>query len=73
MGYKVPVLLSGDIPALVYLAELRATRFVHPTLQKKAIQLGDILEKTYNIRMYIDRDDVGRFDAKRGNQDIIEK
>lgn len=73
MGYKVPVLLSGDIPALVYLAELRATRFVHPTLQKKAIQLADILEKTYNIKMYVDRSDVGRFDAKRGNQDITEK
>jgi thymidylate synthase ThyX len=70
MGYKVPVLLSGDLPALVYLVELRATRFVHPTLQVKAVQLADILEKTYSIKLHVDRSDIGRFDAKRGLQDI---
>ncbi|MES2623544.1 MAG: FAD-dependent thymidylate synthase [Patescibacteria group bacterium] len=73
MGYKVPVHISGDLPALVYLIELRATRFVHPTLQTKAIEWGDLLEKTYNIKLHIDRNDIGRFDAKRGSQDITEK
>ncbi len=70
MGYRVPVLLSGDLPALVYLTELRANRFTHPTLQNKAVQLADIIEKTYNLKLHIDRDDIGRFDAKRGLQDI---
>ena len=73
MGYKVPVLLSGDLPALVYLVELRANRFTHPTLQNKAVQLADIIEKTYNLKLHIDRNDIGRFDAKRGKQDITEK
>lgn len=73
MGYKVPILFSGDLPALVYFTELRANRFTHPTLQHKAVQLADILEKTYGIKLHIDRADIGRFDSKRGMQDITEK
>jgi hypothetical protein len=76
MGYKVACVISGDIPAWVYLAELRATRFVHPTLQTKAIQIADILEKTYEqcgLKLHIDRTDIGRFDAGRGKHDITIK
>jgi thymidylate synthase ThyX len=35
MGYKVPIVFSGDLPSLIYLAEIRSSSTVHPTLQKK--------------------------------------
>jgi len=73
MGYKVPIVFSGDLSALTYITEIRATKFVHPTLQIKAVQLGEILEKEYGIKIYINKEDIGRFDSKRGLQDIVEK
>lgn len=75
MGYRVPNRLTGDIPALVYLAELRATRFVHPTLQVRAHQIAQTLTEhlgRYGLHMYVD-DEVGRFDVQRGAQDIVKK
>jgi thymidylate synthase ThyX len=73
MGYKIPVILSGDLSALIYTIELRATSFVHETLQVKAIEMADLLEKTYGLKLHVNREDVGRFNIKRGNQDIVEK
>ncbi len=73
MGYKVPIVFSGDLPSLVYLAEIRSSSTVHPTLQKKAIQLAEILQNTFKIKVHFDKKDVGRFDSKRGKHDIVEK
>lgn len=75
MGYRVPNRLTGDIAALVYLAELRATRFVHPTLQVRAHQIAGALKEklsSYGLNLFID-DEIGRFDVKRGAQDIVKK
>jgi len=75
MGYRVPNRVTGDIPALVYLAELRATRFVHPTLQVRAHQIAQALTDRlgpYGLRLHIDSE-VGRFDVARGTQDIVRK
>ncbi len=75
MGYNLPNMISGDLPALVYLIELRSTRFVHPTLQKRAIEMAKILEKefgTYGLQLHLDQEP-GRFDIKRGEHDIIIK
>ena len=75
MGFQLPNRVTGDLPALVYLVELRATRFVHPTLQKKASQMAAILEKRfgkYGLKLHLDSDP-GRFDSGRGKHDIIKK
>lgn len=72
MGYRVPVRLFGDVPALVYLAELRATRFVHPTLQKIAHEMVAIIRKETGAVLYAD-EEIGRFDVRRGEQDITSK
>lgn len=75
MGYQVPNRLTGDIAALVYLAELRATPFVHPTLQKRAHQIANVLTErlgTYGLHVYT-ADEVGRFDVRRGAHDITKK
>lgn len=76
MGYRVSCEISGDIPALVYLAELRSGAMVHPTLRLRAQELADLLEKEFGdcgLVLHIDKTEVDRFDAKRGSQDIIEK
>ena len=76
MGYRVANRVSGDLPALTYLAELRSTAFVHPTLQKRARQMAAALEKEFRkfgYASHADRGQEGRFDARRGSQDIVEK
>ena len=75
MGFQVANRIKGDLPALVYLAELRATRFVHPTLRKRAIQIADALRERFgNEGLVIHLDpDPDRFDVKRGEQDITRK
>mgnify|MGYP001579990186 CR=1 FL=1 len=75
MGYKVPNEIEGDLKGLVWLVELRATRFVHPTLRKRARQMAQILIKKYkNMGLVLHLDtDPDRFDIKRGSHDIVEK
>ena len=75
MGYELPNSLTGDLPALVYLVELRATRFVHPTLCKRAIQIAKVLTEKfgkYGLVLHLDKEP-NRFDIKRGEQDIVKK
>lgn len=73
MGYKLPCTISGDLPALVYLAELRGTRFVHPTLRARALEIADILEQEFGeYGLVIHRDpEPDRFDVRRGTHDIV--
>ncbi len=75
MGYRIPNRMTGDIPALVYLVELRAGSTVHPTLQLRARQMGEHISKIlapHGLRLFIEGE-VGRFDVKRGSQDITKK
>ena len=75
MGYRLPNRITGSLPHLVYLAELRATRFVHPTLRRRAIQIAQELErlfKPHGLHIHLDADP-DRFDVKRGEHDITIK
>ncbi len=75
MGYKISNRLTGNLPALVYLTELRATRFVHPTLRNKAIMLANMLTELFGkigLVMHLDSEP-DRFDIKRGEHDIVLK
>jgi len=75
MGYKISNRITGGLPGLVYIAELRATRFVHPTLRKRAKQIADKLSNTFSkngLILHID-EEIDRFDIKRGEQDIFLK
>ena len=75
MGYLVPCRFSGDLKALVYLAELRSTRFVHPTLVQQMLKMiksmKDLFEKD-GLVLHLD-EEPNRFDVRRGQQDIVEK
>ncbi len=72
MGYRVPCRFSGDLKALVYLAELRSTRFVHPTLVEQILKMIDSLKNLFGkngLIFHLD-EEPNRFDIKRGEQDI---
>ena len=72
MGYLVPCRLTGDLPALVYLVELRSGVTVHATLRVVAQEMAREIERL-GIPVHIDRSESGRFDMKRGSQDIVSK
>ncbi len=75
MGFKTQNRITGSLPALVYLIELRATRFVHPTLRRRAIQMAEVLRERfspYGLVLHLDNDP-DRFDVVRGEQDIVKK
>ena len=58
----------------MYMVELRATRFVHPTLRVRAAQLAASLEELYGkegLVIHLDPD-ADRFDVKRGEHDIVD-
>lgn len=72
MGYRTPNRVTGGLPALVYLVELRATRFVHPTLRRRAKQMAESLKDAfghYGLTLHLDPEP-DRFDIKRGEHDI---
>jgi thymidylate synthase ThyX len=72
MGYNTANRLSGDLAALVYLVELRATRFVHPTLRHEAQKMAHKLEETFaadGLVIHLDSE-ADRFDVRRGEHDI---
>jgi thymidylate synthase ThyX len=73
MGYRCPIRLTGDLRALVYLVELRATRFVHPTLRFHAKKMAEVLcglfGDKYGLVLHLDKEP-DRFDVKRGAHDI---
>ncbi|MAF59568.1 MAG: FAD-dependent thymidylate synthase [Candidatus Pacebacteria bacterium] len=73
MGYRLPNRLVGGLHALVYLVELRASSRVHPTLQIVAHGIAEELRQQFsdfNLVVHTD-DEPGRFDVRRGNDDIV--
>jgi thymidylate synthase ThyX len=75
MGTLCDISLAGDFRALTYLVELRATRFVHPTLRRRARQMADTLVERFGgsgLMLHLDQEP-DRFDIKRGTHDVLER
>lgn len=75
MGYRVPCRFAGDLKALVYMVELRSTRFVHPTLVEQILKMINSMKKLFaqdGLVFHLDKEP-NRFDIGRGEQDIVEK
>jgi len=72
IGYNTSNRFTGDLPATIYMVEIRDSRFVHPTLQKVAHKIGEQITENLGIRLNLDPEP-NRFDIKRGEQDIIVK
>lgn len=75
MGFRVANRLTGTLPALKYLLELRSGSTVHPTLRILSQQMGLMLaEQLKDMRAVLHLDmSENRFDVKRGTHDIVMK
>ena len=73
MGMNVACELTYDLPQMVYVAELRSGRTVHPTLRAIAQRMALFLQERHpKLALYADlRGD--KFSVKRGLQDIVER
>lgn len=72
MGYQISNYLSGDLPALLYLVELRASSLVHPTLASKAAKMATAITEALPelpLALHL-HSEPGRFDVKRGEATI---
>lgn len=72
MGFNILCELVYDLPEMVYVAELRSSSTVHPTLRKVALKIRDTIRNQHPaLRLYTD-DSEDVFDVRRGRQDIEE-
>lgn len=70
MGYRVRVSRTSGLPGLVYMLELRSTKFIHPTLRSLIHRIADMFEAMHpNIPIFIDRTE-SDWDVRRGDQTI---
>lgn len=77
MGYLGACAVTGDLPAIVYLLELRSTTPVHPTLRAQAIEAsrqltGRFVRSGIGLALFPDMSD-SKFDTTRGLHDIVER
>ncbi|MDP3380611.1 MAG: hypothetical protein Q8S84_03630 [bacterium] len=57
---------------MVYMAELRSTQYVHPTLRVIAQKIGKYLEEKYAFKLFVEKSEYD-FDINRGKHDIVLK
>lgn len=73
LGALIPLEVVGGISAMVYIAERRSDKTVHPTLRPVAQYLGQAI-KTWEPRLRIHFDqDTDDWTERRGRQTILEK
>lgn len=69
MGYLLSCEMMWTLPALVYVSEIRSSTYVHPTLRKVAIKLGNYLKEQHKIAVFLDESE-DEFDTRRWKHDI---
>lgn len=73
LGANVACELIYDLPQMVYVAELRSSQTVHPTLRWVAIQMLRALSARHpKLALYGDTSE-SAFSIRRGSQDIIDR
>lgn len=73
IGMNVACEIMYDLPQMVYVAELRSSQTVHPTLRSVAQRLAALLRSGHpNLALYADMAE-SEFCIHRGDQDIVER
>lgn len=73
LGTNVPVSMYASLPSAIYIAQLRCSPTVHPTMRDIALQINAaILELDPNIKTYANLEE-SKFSLRRGDQTIKEK
>ena len=74
MLYMVHFEFYCTLNQAIYLAELRSTKYVHPTLRVIALEMAKEISNTFkNVELKIDDTPLEIFNLKRGRQDIVKK
>jgi hypothetical protein len=73
MGFNVVCDVSYGLPAMIYVAELRSGKMVHPTLRAIAQKICLILKKKFPDLAVHGDFSLNDWDIRRGLQDIKEK
>ena len=69
MWYNISNQIMWTLPWMIYMLELRSTQYVHPTLRIQAQKMWEYIEKTHNIKMFIEKSEYD-FDINRWKHDI---
>lgn len=73
LGWLVDVEYVATLPQIVYIAELRSSQTVHPTLRAVAQKMAQAVQNELpGIKLYVDYED-SKLCLKRGTQDIFER
>jgi hypothetical protein len=70
IGYNVPGLMKCDLRQLIYIAEQRTSRYVHPILRPLAHRMGQEAMQHTNLQIHLDFNE-DKFCVGRGRHDII--
>ncbi len=73
MGMQVACEVTGSLPAIVYITELRSGQTVHPTLRIIAQKMAVELQKRFPTMELHHDPSPDEWNIKRGNQTIIKK
>ena len=71
LGFNVACYMAAKLPSLVYIAEIRSSKTVHPTLREIAKVFADHVREYVDV-IYDDQSE-DEIDLRRGTQDIVEK
>lgn len=71
MGYNVMCELTGGLPGVVYIAEMRSRKTVHPTLRPIAQQFGQVLKQILPEMAVFCDTEPDEWSLARGKQDIV--
>ncbi|MFH0840646.1 MAG: FAD-dependent thymidylate synthase [bacterium] len=73
LGFNVQCRVAYNLPATIYVVELRSGRLVHPTLRKVAHLMHASLKAEFpELTLHSDLDP-SDWDVRRGEQDIVER
>lgn len=73
IGFNIACEFTGGLPSIIYIAELRSSQTVHPTLRVIAQKMGEFLRETIpGIALHHDLS-ADQWNIKRGSQDIVKK
>lgn len=73
IGMNVACELQYGLPEMVYVAELRSSQTVHPTLRRVAHEMIKFLKKRHPLlKIYAD-ESPDMFSVRRGSQDIVDR
>lgn len=72
LGYRIPFLYQCSFEQLIYIAEIRSSKYVHPTCRTIAMCIYEFINaKLPEVALHVDRTPLDHFSVNRGKHDIV--